>query len=872
MNYPVWEIYYAGGGLLIALISIFHVYIAHFAVGGGLFLVLTELKAYRENIDQITEYTKKHAYFFLIVSMILGGISGVGIWFTISLLSPSVTSTLIHTFVFAFASEWVCFLVEITALLIYYYTFNKIDKDLHIKIGYIYFISAWLSLFFINGIICFMLTPGNWVENKNFWSGFFNPGFFPSLFFRTVLAFVIAGIFGLVTSVYIKDNNTKKIMTKFCSKWLILPVLLLLLFGLWYYKSLPENIYLAFNHPQIFKYFKIFFIITPIILFAGILIAKKMPNSIEKPLAIFLLIIGLFYIGSFEFIRESIRRPYLIYGHTYSNSIQISDYEKINQNGILKTAKWTANIDVNSDNAGKEIFKLECLCCHSVNGPFNDIIALTSKYSISAMDAQLEGMGKINKYMPLFAGTIDERKALSKYIVEVLNKNIKKDKKININDLEIEIPAFNNKDDYILLAWSNLGMYYISDADKYFVIKPPGNTINAILIKRGEIPEIITNGFKLNYSIENGFEKPSNYIKFWEFSESIFGKKIDKDKGITGKGLKGTMTFDSNTKTFTADFIPVVPYYDKNKYWPYPTVKIEAVEEKSEKIIAKTIAIAPVHTEMGCNNCHGGDFKFNNTYGFSDETSIDICKVHDANCNTNLLEMAKKGKPQLCQNCHNDQYLNKTGNNSNLSLSSSIHGWHANYLSNIGSDACLQCHVSSQNTIAKHLRGIHSNKFDCIKCHGTMEDHTLSLLKKEYADGKKRAKILMENIQPIMVSNIDEINPRTAWINEPDCLNCHIYYSNPDKDISCFNKWTKDELSLYRNKKDDMEVLMCSACHGSPHSIFPVINIKPGNKRHNISPLQYQQNKKTIGSNNCKVCHTVDMDDEGHHPNSKKNK
>ena len=35
MNYPVWELGAAGGGLLIALIAVIHVYIAHFAVGGG---------------------------------------------------------------------------------------------------------------------------------------------------------------------------------------------------------------------------------------------------------------------------------------------------------------------------------------------------------------------------------------------------------------------------------------------------------------------------------------------------------------------------------------------------------------------------------------------------------------------------------------------------------------------------------------------------------------------------------------------------------------------------------------------------------------------------------------------------------------------
>ena len=47
MNYPVWNVAF-GAGLLIALVSILHVFVSHFAVGGGLFLVLTERRALRQ--------------------------------------------------------------------------------------------------------------------------------------------------------------------------------------------------------------------------------------------------------------------------------------------------------------------------------------------------------------------------------------------------------------------------------------------------------------------------------------------------------------------------------------------------------------------------------------------------------------------------------------------------------------------------------------------------------------------------------------------------------------------------------------------------------------------------------------------------------
>ena len=121
------------------VIAVVHVYVAHFAVGGGLFLVLTEMKAYRENDADMLAYIKSHTKFFLLLTMVFGGITGVGIWFTISLLSPAATSILIHTFVFGWATEWVFFIGEIIALLIYYYTFEKMDPENHLQIGWLYF-------------------------------------------------------------------------------------------------------------------------------------------------------------------------------------------------------------------------------------------------------------------------------------------------------------------------------------------------------------------------------------------------------------------------------------------------------------------------------------------------------------------------------------------------------------------------------------------------------------------------------------------------------------------------------------------------------------------------------------------------------------
>ncbi|HES59796.1 MAG TPA: cytochrome C, partial [Caldithrix sp.] len=146
MNYPIWELTTLGGGSLIALIAILHVYISHLAVGGGLFLWLTDWKGFRENNADIHAFVKKHTWFFLLTTMVFGGMSGVGIWFIIALVSPAATSSLIHNFVFGWAIEWVFFVGEITALLIYHYKFDVLDRKSRLNVAFLYFLFAWLSL------------------------------------------------------------------------------------------------------------------------------------------------------------------------------------------------------------------------------------------------------------------------------------------------------------------------------------------------------------------------------------------------------------------------------------------------------------------------------------------------------------------------------------------------------------------------------------------------------------------------------------------------------------------------------------------------------------------------------------------------------
>lgn len=873
MNYPIWELTTIGGGSLIALIAVLHVYISHLAVGGGLFIWLTDLKGYRDNDSNIHGYVRKHTWFFLLLTMVFGGMSGVGIWFIIALVNPTATSSLIHNYVFGWAIEWVFFVGEITALLIYHYRFNKMDRKSRLNMAFLYFLFAWLSLVIINGILSFMLTPGKWLETHYFWHGFFNPTYFSSLFFRSAMAFMIAGLFGYVTTVFMQVGDFRDKMMRYCSKWLLYPLPVLILSAVWYYFSIPlETRLTAFDlNPQSAVFMNLFFIATVLIFALGVVLALRVSASLQRGLTFVLVVIGLLWMGGFEYSREIARKPYIIYDYMYSTSILKEDLGKVNADGLLKHARWTEVREITTENrtaAGKELFNLQCLSCHTVNGIRNDIVEKARDYTYHGMLSLLTGQGKIQNYMPPFAGTEKEKKVLAAYVTgELMGKEVDMVMQKNqIKQLPDITPPFDGDvDEYVLLVWNDLGMHCISDSDPWFVILPPANTLEAQLIYRDPVPEIITEGVEIRYQVEAGFETPADQVPFWQYAQKSFGAELEPNMGLFGQGMSGTFKYNEDLYSFIAPGIPVVPYNADGTYNPYPVFNVRAVDTETGQILIETRVVAPAATEMGCRTCHGGDWRVNNMVGLSDETATNILKVHDRINGTSLLDEAEKGNPRLCQDCHADPALAAEGDPEVVNFSAAMHGWHANYMPYNDERACALCHPAANDGYTRCNRGIHNSLgITCINCHGTMQEHGLSLLRAE--ETKTAARRMMTHLKPDQVVSAAEINPRLPWINEPDCLNCHADFDQPDTDASAFNMWTEGFDELYRNRTGEVGI-RCSACHGSTHAIYPADNPYNTN-RDNMQPVQYAGQPTPIGSNfRCDTCHMDEMEDAVHHEN-----
>lgn len=707
MIYPVLDFFKGGGGLLIALIAVAHVYVAHFAVGGGLFLVLTELRARKRQSGALLAYVKRSTRFFLLLTMVFGGLSGVAIWFTIGILSPDATGKLIEVFLFAWAAEWVFFSVEITALLVYWYRFDTLAPSDHIRVGWIYFVAAWLSLFIINGVISFMLTPGAWLETGRFSDAFFNPSFWPSTAFRTFLSIWCAGLFGYVTAAFAKEEEVRDGVLGFYTLWVVAMGLAVLGSGRLYLASVPAFHFdgryeFAATIPQLVTGFTRATL--AIMALSACMWALKHRN-LRKPLALFVLAAGLLHMGLFEMVREHARKPWIIPGALYANNIAPADAETLNRHGLRSNSPWLAGENL----TGRNLFKAQCLSCHSVGGPINDIRPLTARYTPEGLHQALAGQGTLHPYMPPFFGDARERQLLAQWLTDGLHGE-KKQGPPKADTLVADAPK--TKKSPVLLAWrSTMGNARLSNA-LFTSGAPAGQRIQAALILPGEFPEVVMDGPELTVTA----------------GESTVSMVFDDDLGTWAHESAGA-AFD-----FEAACL------------------VTATE--GEEVLNRVLLPAEPPASRGCFHCHGGSAE---PSGIGAATARNILAAHDKNSGTGLADEARTGKVVSCSRCHR-------GNRP--SPSAALHGWHNVYLADKGETSCRFCHGTGPNHAPEFFTGRHRDKLSCTRCHGTLETHTAQLLKPFSVPEVVPLKQALGDV-------LQGVAPRKPYVQSPDCLSCH---------------------------------------------------------------------------------------------------
>ena len=371
-------------------------------------------------------------------------------------------------------------------------------------------------------------------------------------------------------------------------------------------------------------------------------------------------------------------------------------------------------------------------------------------------------------------------------------------------------------------------------------------------------------------------------VNFWEHMGDFFGFTQPDDVGLFGAAMPGVsnlareMHFNTPLQWFSGEGIPITPFDDARQVNYYPLMQLE-VHNAVGGVLASNRVVLPVSDEMDCSACHQSG-SYTNTrpaegwFWHADpdqDMKLNILRLHDdrhlseplyqqalANqgYSTNGLLYTSRyaGMSILCARCHTSNALPPVPGESGNGVSRmtvAMHGGHADVPdpqtglpleSSANRASCYRCHPGSSTLC---LRGAMGTAVDasanlsmqCQSCHGSMS-----------AVGSAA---------------------RTDWLDQPNCQACHTgtatdnngqiryldaydggvlrvasnltFATSPDMPLPGF--------SLYRFSQGHAG-LQCSACHGSPHAIYPSFH-----DNDNLQNTDLQGQPGTLGE--CSVCH-----------------
>jgi mono/diheme cytochrome c family protein len=286
----------------------------------------------------------------------------------------------------------------------------------------------------IVAILSFQMDTGVWTVEQSFRAALLNPVYLPQLLFRTPLAMVTAGLFGMFLTWFLTRGRgeLRATATRFLSVWTLAwsgPWLL----GAWaYYRAVPApdlaNLGVALGSMQFESLHRtLIWLIALAVGFCllvavwGLLQPRRLPGFallVPGVLSIWLL-------GHFERVREFVRKPDVIAAYMYSNALRSEEYALYREQGLLPHATYAAVREVTDENrllAGREMFRLACSRCHTTRGMNGVVEKFADMYgprpwNPADIAAYLGGMHNTRPFMPPVPGNDHERAALAEYLV-----------------------------------------------------------------------------------------------------------------------------------------------------------------------------------------------------------------------------------------------------------------------------------------------------------------------------------------------------------------------------------------------------------------------------------------------------------------------
>jgi cytochrome bd-type quinol oxidase subunit 1 len=414
--YPVNEFGPLMKGLVIGGVGILHVFLAQFAIGGGMLLYYFERLAQR-GVPDARKFVDGYFKILVLVSFVVGALTGVAMWFTTIQVGARTIGLMIDEFHWLWATEWVWFAVEIVSGYAFYRFGPRLDDRTRRLLLLIYAGAAWMSLFWINGILSWQLTPGKWLDGAGMWAGFFNASFWPSLLFRTAVAATLGALVAcVVINTMDLERAAKAALIRRASRFAA-PIALMPVFALWFMAVIPADSRQWLMGGSM-----------PMTMFVGVaagastligayvivgLIAKKL--FINGATATLLLGLAFGATAAGEFVREGARKPYTVRGVLYSTSMTPDEVARLRVTGAVTDDPYPLRDEARYPTAqlrhGAKVYRALCDACHTLHGA-NAVVELTRTWTDDQLRLNLAKLQRTKAFMPPFAGNAADVEAL----------------------------------------------------------------------------------------------------------------------------------------------------------------------------------------------------------------------------------------------------------------------------------------------------------------------------------------------------------------------------------------------------------------------------------------------------------------------------
>lgn len=420
--YPVNEYGPIMPGLIMAGVAIVHVFLAQFAVGGGLLLCYFQWLAMRGKLDIARQFVDGYFKALVMVSFVLGALTGVAIWFTAIQVSPQTIQMMVVNFHWIWAIEWTFFCLEIVSGYCFYRYHKYLSDREGLILLMIYSFAAWGSLFWINGILSWQLTPGEWLRTGVVWDGFFNVSFWPSLFFRTIVSLCLASLAAsVVINLMPQIPREQRALLIHRASQLLIPMGAMPLLGIWYLMVIPEDSRgWVMGGSAAMTLFMNGAVAASMAVGGYALIGMVYQKLyINGATATLLLLLAFAATAGGEFVREGARKPFTVRGRLYSNGVRIDQVGRLRRLGVtshdpfpLRRERELPDIYIFT---GAWTYRQLCSSCHTLDG-VNGLMHLTATWDLDQMRLNIAKLQQTKPFMPPFAGRPEEAEGLVQFL------------------------------------------------------------------------------------------------------------------------------------------------------------------------------------------------------------------------------------------------------------------------------------------------------------------------------------------------------------------------------------------------------------------------------------------------------------------------